>query len=400
MKPSTSRLVTPRFVASGFLLLAIATGCSTPAPQPSGKLEAMAAEAACRKLAADLFTAIPPDRFALPGAKASKKSVTIAPMFDLKTSDQNSAMQACDAFIGNQAALPQSPFDVQPFGGDELAKSTYAIVVASELMDATTGQNNVRMRAVLVETKTGKIAGRSDAIARLDGVSASSTPFFRDSPVIVRDEFLESHNATLRMTAGETASPRFLQDLRVRAELARPIGLYNRERYPEALKDFKSVAASQHGDTLTSQVGIYVSGAQVGAEQDVAQASESIVDKGFNSRLLEFKIFFRPDSVTPYSKPPFDTMRLVPPAARRVAGGNLCLTIVGHTSKSGSAAYNKALSLKRAEFIKEQMVKANPTVRLKILADGKGFDENMVGNGRDDDSDVADRRVEFRARNC
>lgn len=309
-------------------------------------------------------------------------------------------MRTCDGVIASQLQATQSLFESRPWGIDELARASYAIVPTSEAANEPGAPANTRLRAVLVDTKSGKVLSRSSAIARADGMTQAPTPFFRDSPVLVRDDFLESHQATLRSASGDSVHPRLLQDLRVRAQLARPIDLYNRERYPEALREFKQVASSPQGETLTSQVGIYVAGTQVGAEQDVARASERIVEKGLQSRGVELKIYFRPDSVTPTSKPPFDSMRLVSAAAQRVASSNQCLTVIGHTSRTGSATYNKTLSLKRAEFIKEQMIRASPASRTRLTAEGRGFDDNLVGTGRDDDTDIADRRVEFRARGC
>ena len=367
----------------------------------SERTEALPPEQACKQLADDLVGAVPKvDQIRLLAeSKLSKKTVTVVPLVDLKTGDQSAAMQACDGVLARQFAAAQSLFEVRPFSTDDVAKAGYAVLTASEVATATAGQTNVRLRAALVDAKSSSVLSRVAIVARSEGATRLPTPFFRDSPVLVRDQILESHQATLQPNA-DKAHPRLMQDLNVRAQLAAPIDMYNRERYPEALREFKSVAATSQGDTLTSHVGVYVAGSRVGSEQDVAASSERIVEKGLEAKQLDFKIFFRPDSVIPYSNPPFDTMRMVVPAANKIGTTRRCLTIVGHTSKTGGAAYNKALSLRRAEFIRDAMVRANPDVRSRITVDGKGFDESIVGNGRDDDTDMADRRVEFRTREC
>lgn len=382
-------------------MLAVLCGCAAP-PAPVERNEALSADAACRRLSEDLFGGLSQvDRIRLLAeSKIARKTLTVAPMVDLNTGDQDASMRACDGVIAATLPSAQSLFEVRPWGIDEFARASYAVVPSSEVAGAGSGRTNLRLRAVLLDTKNGKVLARASAVASTAGASRVPTPFYRDSPVLVRDEFLASHQATLRAAAGEGVHPRLLQDLRVRAQQALPIDMYNRERYPDALREFKQVAASPQGDTLTSQVGIYVAGSQVGAEQDVARASERIVDKGIEARRMEFKIFFRPDSVTPYAKPPFDTMRLIPGAANKIASTNLCLNVIGHTSRTGTAAYNLALSMKRAEFIKEQMSRVNPAGRSRITAIGKGFEDNVIGNGADDDSDLVDRRVEFVVRNC
>jgi outer membrane protein OmpA-like peptidoglycan-associated protein len=77
-----------------------------------------------------------------------------------------------------------------------------------------------------------------------------------------------------------------------------------------------------------------------------------------------------------------------------VASPDVSVLIVGHTDNVGGAAYNKKLSLRRAETVKSWMIrKGIATKRLTVA--GKGFDEpiddNTTAAGRDNN-----RRIEFR----
>jgi len=76
------------------------------------------------------------------------------------------------------------------------------------------------------------------------------------------------------------------------------------------------------------------------------------------------------------------------------------MTVVGHTSKSGPAAVNDALSLKRASTIKQKLVAEQPVLAGKTTAEGMGFRQNIVGSGTDNSFDVLDRRVEFKIVPC
>jgi len=77
-----------------------------------------------------------------------------------------------------------------------------------------------------------------------------------------------------------------------------------------------------------------------------------------------------------------------------VASPDLNVLIVGHTDNVGSAAYNKKLSLRRAEAVKSWLVRKGITVK-RLTVGGKGFDEpiddNTTAEGR-----ANNRRMEFR----
>jgi outer membrane protein OmpA-like peptidoglycan-associated protein len=77
-----------------------------------------------------------------------------------------------------------------------------------------------------------------------------------------------------------------------------------------------------------------------------------------------------------------------------VASPDLNVLIVGHTDNVGSAAYNKKLSLRRAESVRSWLVKKGISAK-RLTVGGKGFDEpiddNTTAEGR-----ANNRRMEFR----
>jgi outer membrane protein OmpA-like peptidoglycan-associated protein len=90
-------------------------------------------------------------------------------------------------------------------------------------------------------------------------------------------------------------------------------------------------------------------------------------------------------------------LRLV---AREVASAGTCLTIVGHTSRTGAEQYNDRLSTQRAATIQRRIETQAPETAGRLSSVGVGFRENLVGSGTDDLRDALDRRVEFKVRNC
>jgi outer membrane protein OmpA-like peptidoglycan-associated protein len=77
-----------------------------------------------------------------------------------------------------------------------------------------------------------------------------------------------------------------------------------------------------------------------------------------------------------------------------VASPDVSVLIVGHTDNIGSEAYNKKLSLRRAQTVKSWMVNKGINVKRLSVA-GKGFDEPINDNSTDEGR-ADNRRIEFR----
>ena len=77
-----------------------------------------------------------------------------------------------------------------------------------------------------------------------------------------------------------------------------------------------------------------------------------------------------------------------------LASRDLKVLIVGHTDKVGRAAYNKKLSLRRAQRVKSWLVREGISQRRLTVA-GKGFDEPIDDNSTPEGR-ANNRRIEFR----
>jgi len=86
--------------------------------------------------------------------------------------------------------------------------------------------------------------------------------------------------------------------------------------------------------------------------------------------------------------------------ARESTSAKVCMDIVGHTSRTGRASVNDALSLRRATDIQRRLIAESRELATRTNATGVGSRENLIGSGTDDGIDVLDRRVEFRIVPC
>jgi len=74
--------------------------------------------------------------------------------------------------------------------------------------------------------------------------------------------------------------------------------------------------------------------------------------------------------------------------------------VIGHTSHTGSEAFNDRLSAQRAAVIQRRLEQEAAALGGRLKSHGMGFRENLIGTGSDDASDSLDRRVEFRIIDC
>jgi outer membrane protein OmpA-like peptidoglycan-associated protein len=86
--------------------------------------------------------------------------------------------------------------------------------------------------------------------------------------------------------------------------------------------------------------------------------------------------------------------------AQHTTQQNMCLEIIGHTSRTGPEPLNERLSLRRAEYIQTRLAAEAPSLRNRTITNGKGSRENLIGTATDDTRDALDRRVEFNVIRC
>jgi outer membrane protein OmpA-like peptidoglycan-associated protein len=156
------------------------------------------------------------------------------------------------------------------------------------------------------------------------------------------------------------------------------------------------------GEQLRVLNGIYLASWKLGRANEAEDAFGKVVALGLSNNNLGVKFLFNPGTINFWSDPqvsgPYGFwLRQI---ARQAAAARVCMDVVGHTSLTGSAAYNDRLSLQRAVYIKRRLDTEAPELTSRTRASGRGFRENLVGTGTDDARDALDRRVEFKLTGC
>ena len=127
-----------------------------------------------------------------------------------------------------------------------------------------------------------------------------------------------------------------------------------------------------------------------------------MVESGLEAKRLPVKLLFQP------GKTAFNQIGDLPQQykiwldslAQEAGKVQSCVSIVGHTSRTGSARGNEVLSRQRAESVQRMLKQNNQSLAARLTAMGVGSKEALVGLGTDDMRDALDRRVEFRVVDC
>jgi outer membrane protein OmpA-like peptidoglycan-associated protein len=329
--------------------------------------------------------------------------IAVDPAIDGITGQQTVASKALDARLLQRAAEKFAQFEVVPVNAGNLGRAQFLLAGTLTPLEASgAGRGTFRISLSLTDIKTGFIVAQSVARSRAEGVDSTPTAFYRDSPSLTKDRVVEGQIKTAQTPAGGTADQIYLARLPMTALISEGSRLYESGTYAEALRYYEQAAGRPEGQQLRVFNGLYLVNSQLGRTDEAEKAFAKIVALGLATNSLSVKFLFRPGSLDFLNDPKISGpyamwLRIV---AREVASSKACLTIVGHTSHTGTEQFNERLSLQRAVAIQRRIEAQAPETAGRLQALGMGFRENLVGSGTDDLRDALDRRVEFNVVNC
>lgn len=396
---TTIHLTKRRFqtaLSSAALLLTLAVaGCASPPPPPSAT-ELPFDEAVIQ--ATDALMA----QTGGMGGFLAKRSVVLDPMIQAGTGQQNVATQTLQRRVAERMSTKHGAVEILPFQKDNLAKATYLLTGTLTRRPVGVASGPLKIQLALTDLHSGVVAAQSSGLARDQGIDYTPLVYDQDSPVLAQDQVVEGYVRTTATPAGQRADAYYLERLAIAPVITEAATLYNDARYLEALAQYNAAAATPAGDQLRVLSGIYLSSVKLERTAEAEQAFAKIVDYGIRTKRLGVKFLFNPGSTVFWSDP-----KVSGPYAmwlRQIAGlstqAAVCLDVVGHTSRTGSEAVNDALSLQRANVIRQKLVTESAVLGERTRASGKGFRENIIGSGTDNAVDALDRRVEFKIIGC
>ena len=396
----------------GAILISTLGACATSSettPSPSvvatPPIPVLPFDEAVLKAANDLFT-----KAQLPtaGAESTTKPIlVIDPLIDGLSGFQSIATQSIQTKIEQLASEKYPQFTVQPFSKSTVSESPIVLVGTFTPINKegkTEGTREAyRICLALADLKSGKIVSKGVARAKMQGVDATPTRYFQDSPAWAQDPAAEGYIKTCQGTKiGDPVNPIYVDRIMAAALISEAIKAYDAGQYQQALDLYTEVLQTPGGDQLRAYNGLYLAHWQLGQRDAAAQSFGNIIDQGLTNKRLAVKFLFTPGSTAFLSNPQVASPYPIwlKQIAIHTAQRNECLEIAGHTSPTGPEPLNERLSLRRAEFIKRRLEYQVPELSKRTLATGKGSRENLIGTGKDDVTDALDRRVVFQVIGC
>ncbi len=288
--------------------------------------------------------------------------------------------------------------EVVPFQGANVGSASYLLTGTITRKVGKPG-TPVQIKLALTELRTGKVAAQATAIARDDGLDWTPLPTDQDSPVLASDKVVDGYVRTTATAPGEKADPYYLEHVVVAPVINNAADYICQPwRYEDALAQYKAAAASPTGEQLRVLIGVYLSLVRLNRMPEAEAAFGKIVSYGIANKQLGVKFLFNPGSTVFWFDPQVSGQygMWLDQLATRSTEARVCMTVVGHTSHTGSQEFNDALSMERGGHIREQPIAKSPALSDRTRPDGKGFLENIVGTGTDNAVDALDRRVEFK----
>lgn len=361
----------------------------TPVPFPD----------ALRKAADDLF-----GKAAVSGQQVE---LVIDPLIDAASGAQSTATRSMQQSLMEIVRSAYPRFTVLPFDSEALARKPVVLVgtfTAVNNQGVPDGPRDAyRICLTLADLKSNSVVSKGVSRARMDGVDATPTPYYRDSPLWSKDQATEAYIKTCQGTKlGDQIDPAYVEKLTANALINDGILAYETQHFREALAFYRTARKLPGGEQHRVRIGTYLAATKLARRDDIVDAFGDLVDYGLGADQLMVKLLFKPGT-TQF----IDNSQVTEPypmwlsqIATRARQKGACLEIVGHTSHTGLPQVNERLSVLRAQFVMDLLLTGAPDNRGRMIATGRGFKENLVGTGKDDASDALDRRVEFKVIGC
>ncbi|WP_204250044.1 OmpA family protein [Rhodoferax koreense] len=255
---------------------------------------------------------------------------------------------------------------------------------------------------VLLDLKTRNVVARWQSPLRTQAADANPSPFDAESPVLINQSAAEGRSTLFSAPMHTAIDGPSVQDALGLARLEQAQQAYASGHYPKALNLFQEVAAKSPEQALRAANGEYLSYLKLGQPEAAKQAFKRVVAMGLASRRLAVKLLFTPGQTEFWADPAVSGAYgfWLQEISTQAAAAPTCLEIAGHTSRSGTEAFNLGLSLARSERVRQTLLAQQPRLAGRLRASGKGWSENIVGSGSDDARDAIDRRVEFKVADC
>lgn len=343
-----------------------------------------------------------------PMLAASRRPLIIDPLIDANTGAQTVSTARMGVKLASlvQTRLPN--WKVQPFTRQSLEDAPMLLIGTLTPVNVErsvdTPPDAFRVWLTLIDLRTGKVVAKQIDRATVDSVNPEPLKYYSDSPTWHKDKTVLGYinSCQVKTNIGDAADPDYLSRLPAEATVNEAIMAYSDGKVTEARKLYEEARPLADEGDLRVLNGLYLTNWQLGKRDEARKAFDKLVDSGLEQKRLPLKLLFKPGKTSFNDVGDLSEQYRVwlNSLAQQGAQSNVCIKVVGHTSRTGSARLNEALSRQRAEVVMRLLAQDKRSLAGRMTATGVGSKEALIGLGTDDLRDALDRRVEFRVVDC
>jgi outer membrane protein OmpA-like peptidoglycan-associated protein len=388
------------------IAITLLTSCAIQ-PMPVVTKYPVKFEVAMRTLINDLLQQLRNDQGILGGFRQTK--MVLDPFVDAHSAEVVKVSRQIEQIIFDEIHNHFSSIVIARITSQNIRESQYVITGVINLEDYEVTESNpldkyYHVSASVINLNTAKIIANSGTWISEKELDYTPTAAYQDSPMYLKDKRSDSQVDTAKSAVGKSTQPKeYYNSLDTNALLVEANTIYENRDYEQALLLFDKAASRADGQIMKTYAGLYETHRKLDQKKDAEQAFAKLLSVSVQeTHKLNMKFLFKVNSADFIEEPALrqEYSFWLQQLTKYFRNNDRCFQIVGHSSHSGTVAYNDRLSLSRAQKVQQLMKADFPAVLQRAKAVGKGFRENLVGSGTDDARDAIDRRVEMVVESC
>jgi outer membrane protein OmpA-like peptidoglycan-associated protein len=390
-------------------------GCRTPPPpKPVPVDDALSFDAAMQAIATNLAVQLHPsttrvqamvDRVRAVATEPPPPAlVVVDPFVDAQNGYAIMVGRRMQEAITAHARELLKTYTFQSLTADALSKAAFVMTGSVSFDERGQGRTGkaYRVNVSLTNTKTGIIAAQTSVWLADSKLDMTPLPIYQDSPVFLNDRYNKGLVETAATPVGRPAERIYFSQLSTAALIAEGQQAFSANDPKNSLALFQRAEIRDDGKSLKVYSGLYVTHLKMGNLADAEKIFGQLIAVAFRENNLSIRFLFRVNSTDFINEPKLTQQYQiwVRQLAQHITRDRACVEVQGHSSKTGSDTYNRTLSLQRADALRKILQQESSGALALTRGTGRGFQDNLVGSGSDDDRDAVDRRVEFKIIEC
>ncbi len=381
-------------------LSAFLAACVSAPPKLS--VEPMDFETAVRALAVNLLTQLRANQSTL--SSLGEVTLAVEPMIDANTAEVTMLSRRIEEIIFDETRKQFPKIKLLPLNPEsaEITKYILTGIIKLDSKNSANGSALYRIESSIIDLNTSLVMASAEILVTDPKLDVTPISAFKDNPMYTKDKRTDGLIKTVETVPGQLADKEYMNGLTTAALLAEGDRMYERKNYEKALNYYKEASLRTDGKMMRTYAGMYQVYRKINRMDDAEVAFGRLIAMGYSSKNMNIKLMFSVGNTQFITDPNWRSQYTIwlRQIAKHLANTDSCLSIIGHTSRSGSEALNESLSLQRAQYVQKLMQNDFSNIMERSTAIGRGWKENMVGIGSDDMRDAIDRRVEFRITQC